>query len=127
MKNLDINNRIKYLRKNILHLRQEDFAPSIKISRSNLGSIEIGRINITDRVISDICERYNVSEDWLRDGTGEIFVPLTRSETISGFAASLIKNEEESFKRQLVEVLAELDEDEWKVLEGIAKKLSKKD
>ena len=65
--------RIKHLRKNVLHLTQEEFSSSIKISRSNLGSIETGRINITDRLISDICEKYSVSEKWLRTGKGEIF------------------------------------------------------
>lgn len=124
---MNINERVKNLRKDVLHLTQEEFARSINISRSNLGSIEIGRINITDRVISDICTRHNISEEWLRSGNGEVSAPLTRSETISKFAGNLIKEEDDSFKRQLVEVLAELDESEWEVLEGIAKKLAKKD
>ena len=51
-------------------MTQEEFAASIKISRSNLGSIEIGRITLTDRVISDICEKYNVNEQWLSTGEG---------------------------------------------------------
>ena len=56
-----------------------------------------------------------------------MFVSLTRSETISSFAGTLLKEEDDSFKRQLIEVLAQLNENEWEVLEGIAKKLSKKD
>ena len=40
--------RIKDLRKNILHLSQKDFAEQINISRSNLGNIETNKINMTD-------------------------------------------------------------------------------
>ena len=67
--------RIKYLRKNILKLNQEEFSKNIGISRSNVTNIEVGRINVTDRVISDICVAYNVNEDWLINGSGEIFNP----------------------------------------------------
>lgn len=69
-----INERIRLLRKEYLNLTQEQFASEIKISRSNLGSIEVGRINVTDRVIEDICSQFSVNEDWLRYGKGEMFV-----------------------------------------------------
>ena len=55
-----------------------------------------------------------------------MFTPLSRSETIAHFAGELMKEEDGSFRRQLVEVLAQLDEHEWEVLEGIAKKLALK-
>ena len=36
------------------------------------------------------------------------------------------EHETDSFRRQFVEVLADLDEKEWEVLAGIAEKLTKK-
>ncbi|WP_081771036.1 helix-turn-helix domain-containing protein [Clostridium ihumii] len=67
--------RIKHLRKDILKLNQEDFSKNIGISRSNIANIEVGRIKLTDRVISDICREFNVDEEWLRTGNGNhIFV-----------------------------------------------------
>lgn len=71
---MQVNNRISLLRKEHLDLTQKQFASRIKISRSNLGSIEIGRINVTDRVIEDICSEFNVNENWLRHGQGEMFI-----------------------------------------------------
>ena len=63
---MNIGERIKYLRKDILHIKsQEVFAKQINISRSNLGNIETSRVSVTDRVISDICSTYNVNENWL--------------------------------------------------------------
>lgn len=115
-----MHDRIKYLRKELLHLTQEEFANSLKISRSNLGSIEIGRVNLTDRIISDICEKYNVSEDWLRTGNGEVFQKLDREAEIAQLAASLFKDEEDSFRTRLIFALANLNTDELKTLEKIA-------
>ena len=64
--------RIRHFRKQILKMTQEDFARKINISRSNLGNIEVGTIGLTDRVATDICNAFSVSEVWLRSGEGEI-------------------------------------------------------
>lgn len=71
---MKIHERIKYLRKNILKLSQEDFSKKLGLSRSNIGNIEVGRINVTDRVVSDISTQYNVNEEWLRNGTEPMFI-----------------------------------------------------
>nr|WP_300789168.1 helix-turn-helix transcriptional regulator [uncultured Acetatifactor sp.] len=65
--------RIKDLRKNILHLSQKDFAEQINISRSNLGNIETNKINLTERVLIDICRTFHVNQDWLSNGIEPIF------------------------------------------------------
>ena len=80
----------------------------------------------SDRTISDICREFNVSEEWLRTGKGETFIQLSRSETIAKFAGGLMKEEDDSFKKRLIEALAQLSESEWAVLEGIAEKLVQK-
>lgn len=123
---MNINDRIKHLRKDILKVTQQEFSDVLNISRSNMGNIEIGRITVTDRVISDICLKYDVSENWLRNGSGDIFVAKTRNQLITDFMGDVVKEEDESFKRRLIEALAELDIDEWELLEKIAKKALKK-
>lgn len=69
---LEIRERIKELRKNILQLSQDDFGKKINISRSNEANIETGRINVTDRVVTDICNNFSISERWLRTGEGDM-------------------------------------------------------
>lgn len=115
--------RIRHLRKELLGATQAEFAESLKISRSNLGNIETGAVSLTDRIISSICEKFRVREEWIRTGEGEPFKPLTRSQAIMDFASDLIQ-EDESFKARLIGALAKLSEDEWEILEGIAKKLA---
>lgn len=81
----------------------------------------------SERLIDDICAEFNINKTWLCDGIGDMYVYISRSEVIANFAGNLMKDEEDSFRRRLIEVLAELDVDEWKLLEKIAKKAIKKD
>ncbi len=122
---MEISERIKILRKDILKLTQQDFSEALNMSRSNMGNIEIGRIAVTDRVISDICEKFNVNEEWLRYGTGDIFLELTKDQKLAAFVAQVYKEEDNSFKRRLLSVLSSLSEDEWKLLADIAEKIAK--
>lgn len=65
--------RIRHLRKNMLHMTLEDFSKKINMSRSNLGNIETGRISLTDRVLSDVCRTFHVNPDWILKGTEPVF------------------------------------------------------
>lgn len=76
---MNINERIRHLRKSELKMTQDDFASKIDISRSNLGNIEIGRISVTDRVISSICREFNVNILWLTEGKGDMFTSTPES------------------------------------------------
>lgn len=65
--------RIRHLRKKMLHMTLEEFSNKINISRSNLGNIETGRICLTERVLSDICRTFHVNPDWITDGAKPVF------------------------------------------------------
>ena len=105
-------------------MTQEEFSSNINISRANLGSIEVGRIRITDRVISDICIKYNVSEEWLRTGEGEPFIKLTRDEELMEWAGKVLSADSKSFQKRFVSMLSRLNESEWQVLEKMAIELT---
>ncbi len=71
---MELKDRIRHFRKNIKKLTQDEFRKEINLSRSNLASIETGAVNVTDRVIADICKTFNLSEHWLRTGEGDMYV-----------------------------------------------------
>ena len=73
-----ISDRIKDLRKE-LNLKQSDFANKIGIKQAAISAIEKGIRNVTDRIINDICREFNVNEEWLRSGTGDIFIENSNS------------------------------------------------
>ena len=67
-----MNTRIKELR-NALNLSQREFGKNIGL-RSSISEIENGKAPITERTVISICSKFNVSEEWLRFGTGEMFI-----------------------------------------------------
>lgn len=121
-----MNERIALVRKS-LGLTQEKFAEQVGLSRNFMWMIESGTRVPSDRTISDICREFNVSETWLRTGEGEMFNQITQSEKWAAFLADITANEEDSFKRQFVEVLADLEPEDWKFLARMARKLQKKE
>lgn len=121
-----MNERIALVRKS-LGLTQEKFAEQVGLSRNFMWMIESGTRVPSDRTISDICREFNVNEMWLRTGEGEMFNQITRSEKIAAFLGDITENEGDDFKRRFVEMLAELEPEDWKLLEGMAEKLQKKE
>lgn len=73
-----MNKRIKELRIQ-LGLTLEEFGNSLGFSRSSMSNIETGYRSVTDRLIIAIVNTYNVSEDWLRYGTGQMFIESKES------------------------------------------------
>lgn len=120
-----MNERIALVRKS-LGLTQEKFAEQVGLSRNFMWMIESGTRVPSDRTISDICREFNVNETWLRTGEGEMFNQITRSEKITSFLTEITEDEGDDFKRRFVEMLAELEPEDWKLLERMAEKLQKK-
>lgn len=119
-----MNERIALVRKS-LGLTQEKFAEQVGLSRNFMWMIESGTRVPSDRTVSDICREFNVNETWLRTGEGEMFNQITRSEKITSFLTEITEDEGDDFKRRFVEMLAELEPEDWKLLERMAEKLQK--
>lgn len=71
---MNIGDRIKKVRKS-LDLTQGAFATRIGSVQNTITGYESGRRNPSAPVISLICKEFNVNEEWLRNGTGEMFNP----------------------------------------------------
>lgn len=123
---MTIGERVKELRKQV-NLTQQAFADRLNLKRNTVGSYEVNVVEPSDRTISDICREFNVNETWMRTGEGEMFNHITRSEKITAFLADITADEGDDFKRRFVEMLAELEPEDWKLLERMAEKLQKKE
>lgn len=71
---MNINERIKYFRKDILHMNQTDFAESIGMKQRGASGMEQDGATVTDRAIKSICLVYNLNEDWLRTGAEPMYI-----------------------------------------------------
>lgn len=114
---MNINERIRYLRKTELKMTQQAFATRIKLSRSNMGNIETGEVSVTDRVILSICEEFGVNEAWLRNEEGKIFTDKSREEEIAEIMAETLKADLNINSQRIMKSLSKLNEKE---LEAIA-------
>ena len=56
-------------------LSKTKFAEKINISQPYLSQICSGAKTPSDRTISDICRIFKVREEWLREGTGDMYLP----------------------------------------------------
>lgn len=119
---MEMKDRIKKIRKE-LDLTQQGFAEKIGTTANVLTNYETGRRNPSASVINNICKTFDVNETWLRTGEGEMFVQRTRNQVITDFLGDLII-EDATFKKRLIEALAELDERDWESLEKLACKLT---
>lgn len=111
-----MKDRIKKIRKE-LDLTQQKFADRIGVQRNTIAMYEMGRTFPSDAIIISICREFNVNEEWLRTGQGEMFIKRTRDEQIASFIGSIQANEDDSFKKRFISMLSALDESEWEVLE----------
>ena len=69
---LIICERFKKIRK-FLDMKQIDFANAIKLTQGHVSDIENKRKCVSDRIVEIICLKYNINEEWLRNGTEPMF------------------------------------------------------
>ena len=86
-----MNERIKELRKE-LKLTQQEFADELKISRGNIGAYEVGKNAPSDAVVSLICKTFNVNEEWLRVGVGDMFLELPEEDEEAAYVSELLED-----------------------------------
>ena len=122
---MEIHERLKHLRKNILKITQDELGETLGLSKSNISNIEIGRISLTDRNIQVICATYNVNEDWLKTGEGNPFNELSEQEELAAWMGSIMKPENDGgTKQRIIRILSQLEDDEWEAIEKIALKIA---
>lgn len=112
--------RIKELRTS-LGLTQQKFADKLGIARGNIAAYEVGKNAPSDAVISLICTKFNISEDWLRTGTGEMY--NIQTDDYTNISVDIDKNDPKA--RQAIIDYWNLSEDDkilfWKFVERFIK------
>ena len=84
-----MNERIKQLRKH-LSLNQTEFGARIGVKQTTIAGYERGASTPLDAVVSAICREFNVSERWLREGEGEMFLPQDDADELMALAGRFL-------------------------------------
>ncbi len=117
-----MDERIKLIRK-IEGLSQQKFADKLGIARGNIAAYEVGKNAPSDAVICLICSKFNINEEWLRTGTGEMTKEITSK---FSFYLGQIEGGDDEFIKDLIEVYMELDPDSKQALRTISEKMAEK-
>lgn len=86
-----MNERIKELRKK-LKLTQQEFADAVKVKRNTVATYEMGRSVPSDAAIALICKTFNVNEEWLRVGVGDMFLELPEEDEEAAYVSELLED-----------------------------------
>lgn len=116
-----MNKRIKELRKS-LNLTLEKFGERLGVTKMTISRLENGVNSVTDQMFKSICREFNVNEEWLRTGEGEMFVKLNRGALAARIVGNALTSDDEFIKNTFI-ALGELSPDEWKVIKKIVDKI----
>lgn len=118
------NYRVKELRKT-LGLTLEKFGERVGVGKTAINKIENGTTNVSGQMFKSICREFNVNEEWLRDGTGEMFKQLLPGEE-TALCVSTILEEKNPFIDTIIEIVnvyRGLDDTSKRVLENLSKEV----
>ena len=99
-----MNARIKELRKN-LGLNQTQFGERLGIKQTTVAGYETGAKNPMDTIIKSICREFNVNEEWLRSGNGEMFNPLPEDEEVAVYVSELLEDKDNPLYQLIVDIM----------------------
>lgn len=119
-----MNERLGILRKE-LHLSQEEFGARIGLSKSAISKLEKGNNSLTEQTIIAIYREFNVNEEWLRTGKGEMFIKLDRNAQITDWVGKCLTDESLETQRRLLKILSELPPEYWQAFADFGNRLAK--
>ncbi|MDR0924184.1 MAG: helix-turn-helix domain-containing protein [Hungatella sp.] len=85
-----INERIGLVLKE-LNMTKTEAAKKLRVSQQYISKLTVTGTP-SDILIEDICEKFNIDENWLRTGEGEMFLRLTEQQKVMKYTAMLLKD-----------------------------------
>ena len=118
-----MNTRIKAIR-NQLDMTQDKFAAKMGVKKNNIACYETGKSRPSDSVIALICRTYNVNEDWLRTGEGEMFVQRSREEEMAAYFGRLMGGNCSDIERAIISLMSKATPEDWELVTTFARELA---
>ena len=107
-------------------LTKTKFAEQLHLSQPFVSGICSGAKQPSDRTIADICREFNVSEAWLRDGSGDMEVKRTMNQELALMVNELMTESDESYRKRFVAALLDLPPEFWPELKRFLEKLAER-
>lgn len=115
-----MKDRIREIRKDA-GLNQTEFGGRIGVAQTTIAGYENGSREVPNVVVTAICDKFGIREEWLRDGIEPMYAPTGREEEMARLVKRLMADKPDSFQSALVTTLLRFDPDgpEWDILERI--------
>ena len=120
-----MNERIRELRKH-LNLTLEEFGKKVGVTKAAIGRIEKGERSVTDQMFLSICREFNVNEEWLRTGEGEMF--SLQEDEEAAYVAELLDDTDNPLYdliKAIMKTYSQTGEKEKAIIKAFAKDLHK--
>lgn len=125
-----MNERIKEIRKKE-KLTLKQFGGKLGVSDAAISRIENGDRKLTEQMFLSVCREFNINEDWLRTGKGEMYdTPL---DDTAMAASNILENEDVPFYdsiKRIIQIYEKLDPNAQDVInkeiEGFLEEAKKK-
>lgn len=113
--------RVKEIRDS-LNLTMEKFGSALGVGKTAISKIEKGERSLTEQMAKAICREYSVNEEWLRNGTGEMFAARPIGDDLKAKIDYYLPDESESFRLRLARMILSMDKEDMERLEAYARK-----
>lgn len=118
-----IANNIKTLRQD-LGLTQKEFGHKLNITDTMISKYEKGNRRIGERTISQICNTFNVRENFIYEGTGDMYNSIEEID-ISGMMGKVFADDDDFLKKVFI-TFSKLNDNERAFLKKLISELNSK-
>ncbi|BCJ95327.1 hypothetical protein acsn021_28960 [Anaerocolumna cellulosilytica] len=114
--------RVKLIRKS-LNLSQKKFGDRLGLKPNSISSIETGKNTLTDQNIKMICSTFQINEDWLRTGNGEMYTKHLEIDNELSIVINEIVKSNDKFVKQFLNAYWSLSKENRTVISDFIDKL----
>lgn len=83
--------RVKQVRKN-KEMTLDQFGERLGVTKVAISNIERGNRNLTEQMLKAICREFDVNENWLRTGEGDMPRKLSEEEEIATLVSDVLED-----------------------------------
>lgn len=109
------------------NMTMEQFGEKLGVQKSAVSKIEKGKVNITEQMFKSICHEFNVNEEWLRTGEGEMSLKFSEDEEIADLVSDVLEDGKNNpfygIILEIVRTYNELSPASQEVIKDFSKKL----
>jgi transcriptional regulator with XRE-family HTH domain len=105
---MQIGERLKQIRIE-KGISQQEMAERLRLSRTAISGYELGRRDISERMMEDICDIFNVNYNWFANGEGDMFYEMSDKDILLADALGVLGDTEDEDLIDLVIAICNLD------------------